>query len=71
MQYEHEKQKFGEPLEDFSLQRIDGQSVGLAQQLEGRKGAVVVFWSGVCSHCVRYDQYFNSFESKHPVKSAI
>ena len=66
MQNEHEKQKFGEALEDFSLQRMDGQLVSLAQQLEGRKGAVVVFWSGVCSHCVRYDGYFNSFEAKHP-----
>jgi thiol-disulfide isomerase/thioredoxin len=26
----------------------------------------VVFWSGVCTHCVRYDPYFNQFETAHP-----
>jgi peroxiredoxin len=66
LQNENEKQQFGEPLEDFSLQRIDGEPVSLAQQLDGKKGGVVVFWSGVCSHCVRYDKYFNSFEELHP-----
>jgi AhpC/TSA family len=27
---------------------------------------VVVFWSGICSHCVRYDTYLNGFHAKHP-----
>lgn len=32
----------------------------------GKKGAVVVFWSSVCSHCIRYDSYLSGFEAKHP-----
>ena len=36
------------------------------EYLGGRRGAVVVFWSGVCSHCLRYDEYFNSFQRRHP-----
>ena len=63
---ENEKQKFGEPLEDFSLQQIDGPQTTLAELLQGKKGAALVFWSGVCSHCARYDPYFNSFQAKHP-----
>lgn len=61
-----EKQKFGQPLEDFSLRTTGGETVTLSDTLEGKKGGVVVFWSGTCSHCVRYDKYFNSFESRHP-----
>ena len=63
---EHDKQKFGEPLEDFSLAAINGGTVTLSRKLEGRKGTVVLFWSGVCSHCVRYDNYLNTFEARHP-----
>ena len=66
MQNESGKQTFGEALGDFTLPRIDGEPVHLARRLAGKKGGVVVFWSGVCSHCVRYDQYFNSFEQIHP-----
>ncbi len=25
----------------------------------------MLFWSGVCSHCVRYDAYLNSFTAHH------
>lgn len=66
MQNENEKQKFGEPLGDFSLRKIGGGETSLGALMAGRRGAVVVFWSGVCSHCVRYDKYFNTFEQKHP-----
>jgi peroxiredoxin len=59
-------QKIGEPLEDFSLQRTTGGSVSLSERLEGKQGGVVVFWSGICSHCVRYDSYLNSFQAQHP-----
>ena len=31
-----------------------------------KKGAVVVFWSSVCSHCIRYDSYLSGFVAKHP-----
>jgi hypothetical protein len=27
---------------------------------------VIVFWSGICSHCVRYDAYLNNFQAQHP-----
>ena len=59
-------QKIGQPLEDFSLQRVDGGMETLGRCLQGNKGAVVVFWSGVCSHCGRYDAYLNGFTQRHP-----
>lgn len=30
------------------------------------RGAVLVFWSSVCSHCSRYDAYLASFAQRHP-----
>jgi peroxiredoxin len=59
-------QKIGEPIDDFSLQRTTGETVSLSERLEGKSGGVVVFWSGICSHCVRYDDYLNRFQAKHP-----
>ena len=66
MQNDNEKQKFGEPLGDFSLQQVGGVTTTLSAAMAGKRGAVVVFWSGVCSHCVRYDKYFNAFARQHP-----
>jgi thiol-disulfide isomerase/thioredoxin len=71
MESGQDKQKFGEPLEDFSLSAIGGGTVSLGGRLEGKKGSVVVFWSGTCSHCVRYDSYLNAFEEKYPDLSLI
>ena len=65
-QNENDKQKFGEPLPDFRLQDASGGTVILSEYLKGKKGGAVVFWSGVCSHCVRYDKYFNTFAERHP-----
>jgi peroxiredoxin len=48
------------------LQRTSGETVSLSAELEGKKGGVVVFWSGICSHCVRYDAYLNSFPARRP-----
>ncbi len=62
----NDKQKFGEPLEDFSLQLTTGETISLSQSLEGKKGGVVVFWSATCSHCVRYDAYLDGFQARHP-----
>ena len=59
-------QAFGECLSDFVLPSLDGERVSLGGVLAGRRGGVVVFWSGVCSHCVRYDAYLNGFASEHP-----
>ena len=66
MQKVIEKQNFGEPLPDFSLIDMNGNPVTLSQRIEGKKGAVVMFWSSTCSHCVRYDPVFNSFSQRHP-----
>jgi peroxiredoxin len=62
----NEQQKFGEPLGDFSLRSLSGPTVTLNSRLSGKKGAVVVIWSSTCSHCVRYDKYFNGFEARFP-----
>jgi thiol-disulfide isomerase/thioredoxin len=59
-------QEFGSVAEDFALPVITYGSGRLSQIMEGKRGAVVVFWSGVCSHCVRYDAYLNSFSKLHP-----
>lgn len=62
-----DKQDFGLTVPDFSLPLIGGdRPKSLGDTLAGKKGAVVIFWSGVCSHCVRYDAYFNHFAHKHP-----
>jgi thiol-disulfide isomerase/thioredoxin len=67
VQNDQEKQKFGEQLDDFALQQVrTGTKLSLSQAMAGKKGAVVVFWSGVCSHCVRYDPFLNAFEKRHP-----
>ena len=70
-QIAREKQEIGQPVSDFSLPIVGNAVVSNAQRsladfLTGKKGAVVVFWSGVCSHCVRYDEYFNQFTERHP-----
>ena len=48
------------------LQRTSGETVSLMESLAGKQGGVVVFWSGICSHCVRYDGYLNNFQANHP-----
>ncbi len=59
-------QNIGASLDDFTLQSVTGQAQSLSAALVGKRGAVVVFWSGICSHCVRYDDYLNSFPTLHP-----
>jgi thiol-disulfide isomerase/thioredoxin len=60
-------QEIGGILEDFRLPESGaGESLSLSGMLTGKRGAVVMFWSGVCSHCVRYDEYFNGFAEKYP-----
>ncbi len=60
------RQEIGLRVEDFQLASLAGQTTSLQKFIDGKKGAVVVFWSSVCSHCVRYDGYLNSFAQKHP-----
>jgi peroxiredoxin len=66
LQNGNEQQKFGEPLGDFSLRSLSGETVTLSSKLERKRGAVVVIWSSTCSHCIRYDKYFNTFEERYP-----
>ena len=61
-----EVQRVGQQVESFSLSRIGGGTEMLEDYLSGKKGTVVVFWSGICSHCSRYDGYFNGFAGRHP-----
>jgi peroxiredoxin len=61
-----EKQSFGDVMPDFSLPLLDGGSLSLREFLAGRKAAVVVFWSGICSHCRRYDDYLNRLPERYP-----
>jgi peroxiredoxin len=61
-----EQQKFGEPLPDFSLRILNGGIATLGSVIAKKKGAVIVVWSSTCSHCIRYDKYFNAFEERHP-----
>jgi peroxiredoxin len=51
---------------DFTLETTAGATQSLFGALEGTKGAVVVFWSSVCSHCQRYDAYLEDFRNQHP-----
>ena len=60
-------QAIGDPVPTLTLTSIaTGEPTFLDACLAGRRGGVVVFWSGVCTHCVRYDPYFNQFETAHP-----
>ncbi len=62
-----EKQEIGLPVPDFTLPLISGgEQRSLAGFLEEKQGAVVLFWSGLCSHCLRYDDYLNRFVERHP-----
>lgn len=59
-------QPMGEPVPDFTLPLLAGGEGSLSRRLASHRGGVVVFWSGVCSHCVRYDGYLSSFPERHP-----
>jgi len=60
------RQSLGAEVPDFTLPAIRGGSVSLGEIVEGRRGALVVFWSGICSHCERYDEWLDTFEERHP-----
>jgi peroxiredoxin len=60
------KQEFGQPLPNFSLLLLNGCGPRTLQDyLRHKMGAVIVFWSAMCAHCRRYDEYFNSFGELH------
>lgn len=62
---EAREQMIGSLVEDFILPGINGGQHSLSALLRGKKGAVVIFWSGVCSHCMRYDGYLNNFSQSY------
>ncbi|HTM47042.1 MAG TPA: redoxin domain-containing protein [Bryobacteraceae bacterium] len=60
-------QQVGELAPGFRLPLLDGGGErSLDDLLGGRRGALLVFWSGSCAHCVRYDAFFNSFAGRYP-----
>jgi len=59
-------QSIGDVMPDVQLPLVAGGGVTLSGRLRERRGAVVLFWSAGCAHCVRYDGYLNSFEQRHP-----
>jgi peroxiredoxin len=59
-------QEIGRPAPDFTLDDLNGRPVTLSSELNPKRGAVLVFWSAVCSHCLRYDDYLNQFSDRHP-----
>ncbi len=62
-----QKQEIGLPVADFVLPLISGEGErSLGDFLPGKRASVVLFWSGVCSHCLRYDDYLNRFAERHP-----
>src|SRR5438067_13668392 len=62
-----DRQRIGDFMLDFTLPLLDGGSLSLQSFLAGRKAVVVVFWSGICSHCRRYDDYLNRLSERYPV----
>jgi peroxiredoxin len=61
-----ERQSIGGVMPDFALPLLDAGSCSLQSSLAGRKAVVVVFWSGICSHCRRYDDYLNRLPERYP-----
>jgi peroxiredoxin len=60
------QQRIGGVMPDFSLPLLDGGHLSLQSFLAGQKAAVVLFWSGICSHCRRYDDYCNWLSERYP-----
>jgi peroxiredoxin len=58
--------KYTNQVVDFALPPVSHGTGRLSQHLMSKQGAVIVFWSSVCSHCVRYDVYLNDFENRYP-----
>ena len=51
---------------EFTLPLLAGDNLSLQAFVAEYTAAVVVFWSGVCSHCRRYDDYLNRLPDRYP-----
>jgi thiol-disulfide isomerase/thioredoxin len=60
------RQRVGGTVPDLELPAVAGGARTLGSFLDGRRGAVVLFWSSVCSHCIRYDEVLGEWEPRHP-----
>lgn len=59
-------QEIGSPVPDIRLPLIGGGWASLHESVASRAGGAIAFWSGVCSHCRRYDDYLSRFAHRHP-----
>lgn len=67
MQSDLQTQHIGEVMPGFRLPLLNSsKDQSLDELLKDRRGALLVFWSGSCAHCVRYDEFFNHFPNRHP-----
>jgi thiol-disulfide isomerase/thioredoxin len=62
------EQQIGAVLPDIALPSVSSSqgTWRLHEAAATGRGALLVFWSSVCSHCARYDQYLNTFSERHP-----
>ncbi len=62
------EQRIGTDLPDFELRSVrpPGDLWRLSEAAARHRGTLLMFWSSVCSHCTRYDQYLNGFAARHP-----
>ncbi|MCH9651586.1 MAG: redoxin domain-containing protein [Deltaproteobacteria bacterium] len=60
-------QRLGDKVPDFRLPNLAGTPVRLQDKLGEARGVVIVFWSGLCSHCQRYDSWLGGFPTRYPL----
>ncbi len=65
---ERAEQKIGTVLPDVTLQSVvtPQETWQLHETAARGRGALLIIWSSVCSHCARYDEYLNTFSRRHP-----
>ena len=61
-----DRQTVEDGMADFTLPLLDGETISLQAFVAQCTAAVLVFWSGVCSHCRRYDDYLNRLPERYP-----
>src|SRR5262245_57399258 len=64
-------QQIGGEVQDFTLPELDGPLRSLSAELAACMSAVFVFWSCICSHLIRYDDYLNACAARHPAIALI